>query len=139
MKARDIEKVLVTGGADFIGSYLVDERMTHEAKIYIFDNLGVGTLRNIKQWLNNPNFTFIKGDLINPSNLKKLKHEYYDLSSIWRQPRSQSKLYKPKHPTKLRRHLFSSPGATGPGSGPSHSPATSTCSPSPTSPCYSTD
>jgi UDP-glucose 4-epimerase len=72
-------KVLVTGGAGFIGSHLVDALMTRGAKVCVFDNLSTGTQQNIKQWLNNPNFTFIKGDLLKPTDLKKLEEEHYDL------------------------------------------------------------
>jgi len=79
MKTRDIEKVLVTGGAGFIGSHLVDALMTQGSKVCVFDNLTSGTLQNIKQWLNNPNLTFIKGDLLNPADLKKLTNSHYDL------------------------------------------------------------
>jgi len=79
MKTRGIEKVLVTGGAGFIGSHLVDALMTEGVKVCVFDNLTSGTLRNIKPWLNNPNFTFIKGDLLNPSDLEKLTNNHYEL------------------------------------------------------------
>jgi len=72
-----MKKVLVTGGAGFIGSHLVNALITHEVNVSVFDNLITGTLQNIKQWLNNPNFNFIKGDLLNPSDLQKLKHGHY--------------------------------------------------------------
>jgi len=79
MKTRSTEKVLVTGGAGFIGSHLVDALMTQGAKVCVFDNLTSGTLQNIKPWLNNPNLTFIKGDLLNPADLKKLTKNRYEL------------------------------------------------------------
>ena len=77
MEAKGIEKVLVTGGAGFIGSHLVDVLITQGANVCVFDNLTAGTLENIKQWLNNPNLTFIKGDLLNASDLTKLKNNHY--------------------------------------------------------------
>lgn len=70
---------LVIGGAGFVGSHLVDALLTNGINVSVFDNLSSGTLQNIKQWLNNPNFTFIKGDLLNPSDIQKLKQEHYDL------------------------------------------------------------
>jgi len=72
-----MEKVLVTGGAGFIGSHLVEVLMTREAKVCVFDNLTAGTLRNIKPWLNNPDFTFMKGDLLHTADLKELESNHY--------------------------------------------------------------
>lgn len=79
MKPRSAEKVLVTGGAGFIGSHLVDALMTQGAKVCVFDNLTSGTLQNIKPWLDNPNFTFIKGDLLDSADLKGLRNNHYEL------------------------------------------------------------
>jgi len=53
--------------------------MKQEAKVCVFDNLTTGTVSNIKPWLHHPNFTFIKGDLLNPTDLKKLSHNNYQL------------------------------------------------------------
>lgn len=85
MEARSTEKVLVTGGAGFIGNHLVDALMSHGATVSVFDNLTSGTLQNIKQWLNNPNFTFVKGDLLNPADNKKLEQNTTILSFTWLQ------------------------------------------------------
>jgi len=70
---------LVTGGAGFIGSHLVDALISNRNNVSVFDNLSSGTLQKIKQWLDSPNFTFIKGDLLNLSDNKKLKHKRFDL------------------------------------------------------------
>jgi len=40
-----LRKVLVTGGASFIGSYLVDALLTGEINVSVFDNLSSGTLQ----------------------------------------------------------------------------------------------
>ncbi|MBS7657056.1 MAG: NAD-dependent epimerase/dehydratase family protein [Candidatus Bathyarchaeia archaeon] len=61
-------KVLVTGGAGFIGSHLVDALMRQNSAVRVLDNLSSGNLKNINQWLNNRNFEFQKGDLLNQEN-----------------------------------------------------------------------
>jgi UDP-glucose 4-epimerase len=64
-------KVLVTGGAGFIGSHLVDRLMVDGKKVTVFDNLSNGSLKNLKRWLGNARFRFIKGDLKNPNDVEK--------------------------------------------------------------------
>jgi len=61
----------MTGGAGFIGSRLTDRLISEGRKVTILDNLSVGKIGNIKQWSNNPNFTFVKGDLKNPKDIIK--------------------------------------------------------------------
>ncbi len=56
-------KVLVTGGAGFIGSHLVDRLMNEGFSVKVIDNLSTGKHRNIGSWLNNPRFEFINADL----------------------------------------------------------------------------
>ena len=64
---------MVTGGAGFIGSHLIDALMEREDEVCVFDNLSSGSIENVRHWLDNPNFTYIKGDLLNPTDLKKLE------------------------------------------------------------------
>lgn len=56
-------KVLVTGGAGFIGSHLVDRLMERGYKVRVLDDLSAGSLENIRQWLEHERFEFIKGDM----------------------------------------------------------------------------
>jgi UDP-glucose 4-epimerase len=42
---------LITGGAGFIGSHLVDALMALGWEICVFDNLSTGSLENIRHWL----------------------------------------------------------------------------------------
>jgi len=63
--------VLVTGGAGFIGSHLVDALMMKGAAVRVIDNLSNGALENISRWLRRSSFEFIKGDLLNKDDLEK--------------------------------------------------------------------
>lgn len=54
---------LVTGGAGFIGSNLVEKILGLGYKVKCLDNLSTGHKKNIEPFLNNPNFEFIEGDI----------------------------------------------------------------------------
>ncbi len=57
-------KILVTGGAGFIGSYVIEELLNHEPqKIYIIDNLIRGSHKNMESFAGNPVIEFIEGDI----------------------------------------------------------------------------
>ena len=54
---------LVTGGAGFIGSHLVDLILSKNKKVKVIDDLSVGNLNNLKKHQNNRNFKFKKIDI----------------------------------------------------------------------------
>ena len=56
-------KILITGGAGFIGSNLVDHFLEIGHKVICLDDLSTGFKENISHHLDNSNFTFIKGDI----------------------------------------------------------------------------
>ncbi len=63
--------VLVTGGAGFIGSHLADKLMENKARVRVFDNLSSGCQENVRRWLDNSEFEFLKGDLLNKQDTKR--------------------------------------------------------------------
>ncbi|MDP2633035.1 MAG: SDR family NAD(P)-dependent oxidoreductase [Candidatus Curtissbacteria bacterium] len=65
------KKILVTGGASFIGSHLVDALVSQNLDVRIVDDLSSGTLENIKDHVNKKSIKFIKGDLRKTSVAKK--------------------------------------------------------------------
>ncbi len=58
-----MKKVLVTGGAGFIGSNLVPRLIEKGHSVIVLDNLSSGKLENLSSVRNNPNFCFIQGDI----------------------------------------------------------------------------
>jgi UDP-glucose 4-epimerase len=58
-----MKKVLVTGGAGFIGSNLVLRLIEKGHSVIVLDNLSSGKLENLSGVRNNPNFCFIQGDI----------------------------------------------------------------------------
>jgi UDP-glucose 4-epimerase len=64
-------RLLVTGGAGFIGSHLVDRLMELGHEVRVLDDLSAGSMDNIKRWLENENFEFIKGDMRNPKTVEE--------------------------------------------------------------------
>jgi UDP-glucose 4-epimerase len=64
--------ILITGGAGFIGSHLVDHYLNLNKKVIAVDNLTTGKFDNISMHLNNPNFKFYQSDLLNFSDLMSM-------------------------------------------------------------------
>jgi UDP-glucuronate decarboxylase len=63
-------KILVTGGAGFIGSHLCEELLVRGHEVICLDNFYTGTKANIKELLTNPNFRFIEHDVTNPLEIE---------------------------------------------------------------------
>jgi len=61
-----IKKIIVTGGAGFIGSHLCRSLVSEGHTIICIDNLLTGSKSNLSDFYENSNFTFIEHDIINP-------------------------------------------------------------------------
>lgn len=63
-------RILVTGGAGFIGSHLIDRLMEQEHEVLCLDNFYTGNKDNIVKWFNHPNFELIRHDITEPIRLE---------------------------------------------------------------------
>ncbi|MGH2415494.1 MAG: UDP-glucuronic acid decarboxylase family protein [Microcystaceae cyanobacterium] len=63
-------RILVTGGAGFIGSHLIDRLMADGHEVLCLDNFYTGHKRNIVKWLNHPYFELIRHDITEPIRLE---------------------------------------------------------------------
>ena len=55
----DKKHVLITGGAGFIGSNIVEKLLNSDVKVTVLDNLSTGRIENIEEFSQNPDFKFI--------------------------------------------------------------------------------
>ncbi len=67
-----MKKVVVTGGAGFIGSHLAEELVKQGYHVIILDDLSTGKLENIAELLNKDNIDFVRGSIIDLPLLHKL-------------------------------------------------------------------
>ncbi len=68
-------KVLVTGVAGFLGSNLLN-KLLQAHRVVGIDNLSMGSLENIKNELNHPNFQFIQNDVVDMSTFESLPEDF---------------------------------------------------------------
>lgn len=95
MNLKD-KKILVTGGAGFIGSHIVDKLVDQGAKITVIDNLSTGNIKNIEPHLDK--IEFINGDITNYLDTDKVckdKEIVFHLAAKTSVPESEieTKLY----------------------------------------------
>ena len=60
------KRILVTGGAGFLGSHLCDRLLADGHEVLCLDNLFTGTKRNIDHLHNHPRFEFVRHDVTFP-------------------------------------------------------------------------
>jgi len=65
-------KVLITGGAGFIGSYLAGAYLQRGDEVYAIDDLSTGRTENIKPYLEDSRFHFVKDTILNRSQMLEL-------------------------------------------------------------------
>jgi UDP-glucuronate decarboxylase len=73
------KRMLVTGGAGFVGSHLVDRLMLMGHSVTVVDNFFTGNKRNIEHWIGHPNFELVRHDVTGNLFQKKFqKNLFFD-------------------------------------------------------------
>ncbi len=89
---------LVTGGAGFLGSHLIDRLMGKGEEVICLDNFFTGTKINIIKWINNPNFELIRHDITKPITL--------EVNKIWHLACPASPIHYQFNPIKTAKTSF---------------------------------
>ena len=89
---------LITGGAGFLGSHLVDRLMKSGEKVICLDNFFTGSKENIEHWIGHPSFELISHDVIEPINL--------DVDRIWHLACPASPIHYQFNPIKTAKTSF---------------------------------
>lgn len=78
-------RVLITGGAGYIGSHLADRLLAEGHQVVALDNLSLGKIANIQHNLEHPGFRFVEGDILDKRLLEQLIEEceiIYHLAAV---------------------------------------------------------
>ena len=70
MRSLKTMRILVTGGAGFIGSHLIDRLMTEGHEVICLDNFYTGRKHNVLRWFGHPYFELIRHDITEPIRLE---------------------------------------------------------------------
>lgn len=106
MKSKHKKRVLVTGGAGFIGSHLCDSLAKDNWEITILDNFSAGSMRNIQQLLNQMprRINLLKGDCTNPVDVKKALRNVETVFHFAANPEVRLELSEPQ--TCFRQNIY---------------------------------
>ena len=78
-------RVLVTGGAGFIGSHLCERLLRDGHEVYVLDDLSTGNLQNILHLMDEPRFRFVLGSILDEDKVDRLVAEckqIYHLAAV---------------------------------------------------------
>ena len=91
-------KNLVTGGAGFLGSHLIEKLICSKEEVICLDNFFTGSKTNIEKYFSNPLFNFIEHDVIDPISL--------DIDKIWHLACPASPIHYQLNPIKTTQTSF---------------------------------
>ena len=74
-----MKKILVTGGAGFIGSHFIPVLIEKGYCVTAFDNLSSGKLENLSSFRNIPNFQFMQGDI---KDTEALHEAFFEVDAV---------------------------------------------------------
>ena len=74
------KRILVTGGAGFIGSHIVDSLVKQSAHVIVYDDFRKGDLKNLENSIKD--IEIVKGDILDQSSLNKACKNIDIISSI---------------------------------------------------------
>lgn len=77
---KDQKRILITGGAGFVGSHLVDRLMLEGHQVIVADNFFTGSKSSIEHWIGHPNFELINHDIVNPLFIEGAYFIHYKFS-----------------------------------------------------------
>lgn len=60
------KRILITGGAGFVGSHLVDRLMLLGHEVTVLDNFFTGSKTTVSHWVGHPNFELVRHDVVEP-------------------------------------------------------------------------
>lgn len=66
LSSKEKKRILVTGGAGFIGSHLVDRLMLMGHDVVVLDNYFSGNKSSLSHWTGHPNFELVRADVVEP-------------------------------------------------------------------------
>ncbi len=92
------QRVLVTGGAGFIGSHIVDELLNRGFETFIVDNFSSGNLNNLRDNLHNPLLHIIRGDI---SQIKDILKDLKDFDVVFHEAAIASVTDSVRNPGKV--------------------------------------
>jgi len=70
-EAMQISRILITGGAGFIGSHIVDRLIKEGYEVVVLDNFSSGKVKNIQHHLSSQRLQLVRGDIRNSEDVKK--------------------------------------------------------------------
>ncbi|MEJ1285300.1 UDP-glucuronate decarboxylase 1 [Cricetulus griseus] len=72
LSEKDRKRILITGGAGFVGSHLTDKLMMDGHEVTVVDNFFTGRKRNVEHWIGHENFELINHDVVEPLYIEGL-------------------------------------------------------------------